>query len=196
MKLIVMTRQDFFIEEDKILTALFDEGFEYLNLYKPNAEPVLSERLLSLLPENYRKKIIVHDHYYLKNEFDLGGIHLNDENDEITSAFKNKVSCTCNDIFNLGYKDMRKKFQHIILNNTFDGKYSDEELSNASRNGYINKKVYAMGGINAETIKKANDLGFGGVVLRGDLWDKFDIHRQDNYQDLINYFTKIKKLIG
>lgn len=191
-----MTRQDFFIEEDKILTALFDEGFEYLNLYKPNAEPVLSERLLSLLPESCHKKIIVHDHYYLKNEYSLGGIHLNDENAEIPSAFKNKVSCTCNDILNLGYKDIRKKFQYIILNDTFTGKYSDEELRRASVNGYINKKVYAMGGINADTIKKASSLGFGGVVLRGDLWDKFDIHRENNYQNLLNYFTKIKKLIG
>ena len=64
-----MTKPDFFIEEDKILTALFDEGLELLHLYKPNTEPVYSERLLSLIPDSYCKKIVVHAHYYLKNEF-------------------------------------------------------------------------------------------------------------------------------
>lgn len=55
-----------FVEEDKILTTLFDEGMDNLHLYKPGASPMYSERLLSLLPEAYYNKITVHDHYYLK----------------------------------------------------------------------------------------------------------------------------------
>ena len=35
MKLIIMTKPTFFVEEDKILTALFDEGLDNLHLYKP-----------------------------------------------------------------------------------------------------------------------------------------------------------------
>jgi thiamine-phosphate pyrophosphorylase len=71
MKLILMTLPHFFIEEHQILTALFDEGLETLHLRKPDTEPVYSERLLSLLPEEYRKNIVVHDHFYLKNEYGL-----------------------------------------------------------------------------------------------------------------------------
>ena len=51
MKLIIMTKATFFVEEDKILTTLFEEGLENLHLYKPNSEPVFSERLLTLLPD-------------------------------------------------------------------------------------------------------------------------------------------------
>ena len=51
MKLVIMTRPTFFVEEDKILTALFEEGMEHLHLYKPGTSPMYSERLLSLLPE-------------------------------------------------------------------------------------------------------------------------------------------------
>ena len=52
-----MTRPEFFVEEHQILTALFDEGLDTLHLRKPNSEPVYSERLLSLIPDGYRKKM-------------------------------------------------------------------------------------------------------------------------------------------
>ena len=61
MKLIVMTQTTFFVEEDKILTSLFEEGLDMLHLYKPQSEPILSERLLSLIPDDYHKRIMVHD---------------------------------------------------------------------------------------------------------------------------------------
>ena len=36
MKLIIMTKATFFVEENQILTTLFEEGMENLHLYKPN----------------------------------------------------------------------------------------------------------------------------------------------------------------
>ena len=39
MKLILMTRPDFFVEESQIITALFDEGLELLHVRKPDSEP-------------------------------------------------------------------------------------------------------------------------------------------------------------
>ena len=35
MKLIVVTAPTFFVEEDKIITALFEEGLDILHLRKP-----------------------------------------------------------------------------------------------------------------------------------------------------------------
>ena len=40
MKLILLTSPDFFVEEDKILTSLFEEGLDQLHLRKPDSEPV------------------------------------------------------------------------------------------------------------------------------------------------------------
>ena len=78
MKLIIMTKPTFFVEEDKILTALFEMGLDHLHLYKPGTEPVYSERLLTLIPDEYYGRITVHDHFYLRDEFRLRGIHLDD----------------------------------------------------------------------------------------------------------------------
>ena len=46
MKLAIMTRPTFFVEEDKILEALFDEGLDDLHIFKPNSSPLYVERLL------------------------------------------------------------------------------------------------------------------------------------------------------
>ena len=87
MKLILMTTPYFFVEEHQILNALFDEGLEILHLRKPETEPVYSERLLTLIPETYRKRIVVHDHFYLKSEYGLKGIHLNHRNPELPPKY-------------------------------------------------------------------------------------------------------------
>ena len=47
MKLIIMTKATFFVEENQILTALFEEGMDNLHLYKPGAEPVYSDEATS-----------------------------------------------------------------------------------------------------------------------------------------------------
>ena len=59
MKLIVVTTPTFFVEEDKIITALFEEGLDILHLRKPETPAMYSERLLTLIPEKYHKRIVM-----------------------------------------------------------------------------------------------------------------------------------------
>ncbi len=198
MKLILMTQPNFFVEEDKILTTLFEEGLDRLHLNKPEASPVYSERLLSLLPDDVYTKIMVHNHYYLKSEYKLGGIHIDDEDAQIPNGYKGDFSRTCYHIDRL--KELKKKAEYVFLSNTFnDGKhfsYSMEDLRRASDNGLIDKHVYAFGGVNLDNVRMAKDLGFGGVVICEDLWNKFNIQHEQNYKELINHFEKLKKIIS
>ena len=101
MKLIIMTKPTFFVEEDKILTTLFEEGLENLHLYKPGSEPMYSERLLTLLSDEYYKKITVHDHFYLREEYGLKGIHLNTAEADLPYGYKGHVSRTCHAVAEL-----------------------------------------------------------------------------------------------
>lgn len=202
MKLAIMTKSTFFVEEDKILAALFDEGLDNLHLFKPNTSPMYSERLLTLLPEEYYRKITVHEHFYLKQEYDLAGIHLDSPTSIIPEGYKGKFSRTCTDISSL--KEMKKKSQYIFLKNIFDciefrnekSSFSINQLENASRQGLIDKKVYALGGINLENLRIAKELGFGGIVICGDLWNRFDIHNESDFKDLIQHFKKLKKAVN
>lgn len=66
MKLIVITTPNYFVEEDKIITTLFEEGLDILHLRKPDMPAIYAERLLTLIPEKYHRRIVTHDHFYLK----------------------------------------------------------------------------------------------------------------------------------
>ena len=70
------------------------------------------------------------------------------------------------------------------------------ELEAASEKGLIDRHVHALGGISLERIKIAKDLGFGGVVICEDLWNRFDIHNEIDYKRLISHFEKLQKAIS
>ncbi len=202
MKLVLMTQPTFFVEEDKILTSLFEEGLDNLHLYKPGSEPIYSERLLTLLPDDYYKKITVHDNFYLKEEYKLRGIHIDDETTPSPKGYRGNISRTCTHLDQL--KVAKKNADYVLLKYIFDSQtepdqkasFTAEELKEASRHGLIDRHVYALGGMNLDTIKMAKDLGFGGIVISGDLWNRFNIQQELDYQALIDHFAKLRKAIG
>ena len=202
MKLAIMTKSTFFVEEDKILAALFDEGLDNLHLYKPGSAPMYCERLLTLLPEEYHRRITVHEHYYLKNEYNLAGIHIEDMDMEKPAGYKGNITRSCSDLERL--KEMKKKSQYVFLKNIFNciefkeqtSTFTLQQLEDASRRGLIDRHVYALGGMQLENLQIARDLGFGGVVICGDLWNRFDMHNHQDYKELIAHFDKLRKAAG
>ncbi len=199
MKLILLSTPEFFVEEDKILGSLFEEGLDVLHLRKPGTEPVYSERLLTLLPAEHHKQIVVHDHFYLKEEFNLLGIHLNSRNPEIPAGYKGHVSRSCHELAELS--TAKKKCNYVFLSPIFDSlskpdysaAFSEEELKAAAKSGLIDKNVMALGGVTNENMEMLKDYGFGGAVILGDLWGRFDIHANKDYKEVINHFRKLRK---
>lgn len=202
MKLAIMTKPTFFVEEDKIITTLFDEGLDNLHLNKPNSEPIYSERLLTLLPEDCYRRITVHSHFYLTQEYRLKGIHIDEAGAEVPSYYKGRFSRTCNRIEEL--KEAKRNAEYIFLNNTFETQskdnpnppYTYEQLKAAAKSGMIDKRVYALGGVTLDNIKLAKDLGFGGVVVCEDLWNRFNIHTEQDFKELIAHFERLQKAVG
>ncbi len=199
MKLIVLSTPDFYIEEDKIITDLFEEGLDTLHLRKPETEPVLSERLLSLIPEQYHSRIMVHHHFYLKEEYDLMGIHLNRRSPEAPTDYKGKKSRSCYSLEQL--QEARGKYDYLCLDNVFNsisnpikkGTLTKEEIKEAAHKGLIDRKVMAMGGVTLERIPEIQEMGFGGAIVCGDLWNKFDIHGARDYKNLLKHFRMLRK---
>lgn len=199
MKLVLMTKPTFFVEEDKILAALFDEGLDNLHLFKPGASPIYYERLLSLLPDDYYRNITVHEHYYLKNEYDLAGIHIDSAAEPLPVGYKGNYSRTCGGLADI--RTAKKKARYVFLKNVFGSvtepdirpQFTPEQLTTAAKQGLIDRHVYAMGGVCLDNIRRAKDSGFGGVVICGDLWNRFDIHNETDYKELINHFGRLRK---
>lgn len=196
-----MTKPTFFVEEDKILANLFDEGLENLHLYKPGASPMFSERLLTLLGDDCRRKITVHGHFYLKEEYGLKGIHIDDAFTEPPAGYKGNLTRTCHAISEL--KEAKRHSNYVFLHSIYDSQtnpdekqsFTHEELVNASKQGLIDRKVYALGGMNLDNVKEAKDMGFGGIVICGDLWNRFNIHNEIDYKELLTHFEKLLKTV-
>ena len=200
MKLIVITRPTYFVEEDKIITALFDEGLEILHLRKPDTPPVYAERLLTLIPEKYRKRIVVHGHFYLKEEYGLKGIHLNGRNPEIPENYSGLLSTSCHSLQEL--EEKKPSFDYVFLSPIFDSiskegyrsQYTPEQIREAVSEGIIDRRVVALGGVDADRIQEVKDYGFGGAAVLGDLWNKFNPESDYNYCELIDHFRRLKSL--
>lgn len=200
MKLVLITPPKFFIEEDKILTALFEEGLDILHLRKPDSAPMYSERLLTLIPQQYHKRIVTHDHFYLKEEYNLMGIHLNGRNPNIPLNYKGHVSCSCHSMEEV--KQKKGHFNYVFMSPIFDSiskkeylsNFTSEELKTAHREGIIDKKVIALGGITSKNIRTIRQYGFGGAAVLGDIWDRFDEHDTIDYTEVIRRFKELKKL--
>lgn len=200
MKLIVVTTPTFFVEEDKIITTLFEEGLDILHLRKPETPAMYSERLLTLIPEKYHKRIVTHEHFYLKEEFNLMGIHLNSRNPKEPHDYSGHISCSCHSVEEV--KNKKHFYDYLFMSPVYDciskegyqSAYTPEELRQASKEKTIDNKVMALGGINEGNIPEIKSFGFGGAVVLGDLWNKFDACSDRDYMTLVNHFRKLKKI--
>ena len=190
MKLILITSPTYFVEEDKIITALFEEGLDILHLCKTDTAPIYAERLLTLIPEQFHKRIVVHENFYLKDEYKLKGIHLNNRNPNVPHHYKGHVSCSCHTLEEL--KEQKRNCDYVFLNNQTD--YTPEEIRKAHKAGLIDKKVIAMGDIDMNNIRQIKESGFGGVAIMEDLWNKFDTCLDRDFDQVIEHFKKLKKL--
>ena len=200
MNLIAITSPTFFVEEHLILNALFEEGLDVLHLKKPDSEPIFCERLLRLIDKPWLKHIVVHDHFYLKDEFGLKGIHLNDRNPEIPTGYKGHVSRSCHSLEEV--KEWKPRCSYVFLGPIYDSKsgkikreaFSTHQLTQAAADGIVNKKVIAVGGINAKNIKRVKNMGFGGAAVMTGLWEHFDAHESSNFHDIVEQFKLLRKL--
>ena len=200
MKLIVVTAPTFFVEEDKIITALFEEGLDILHLRKPETPAMYSERLLTLIPQKYHKRIITHEHFYLQEEFSLMGIHLNTRNPKEPHDYSGHISCTCHSLDEV--RNKKHFYDYLFLSPIYNcitktgvtSGFTAEELRQAEKSKIIDSKVVALGGITSDNILEIKDYGFGGAVIMGDLWNKFNACTDRDYLEVIRHFKKLKEM--
>ena len=139
------------------------------------------------IPGN-QKHLCLEDRIYIENKLNEG------------ASFKDIAKYLCKDPTTIS-KEVKKRSDYIFLKDTFTslnpegGTFVSDKLEQASDMGMIDKKTYAYGGVNIENIKLAKELGFGGVVVDDDLWDKFDIHHQLDYKELISHYERLAKAV-
>lgn len=133
MRIAVATSPLFFVEENAIIQALFEEGLDILHLSKPDSEPIYCERLLTLMPQRWCSRIVTSDHFYLQGEYGLKGIHLSQRNPEMPRGYRGYVSRSCST------EDLGKyseQYGHLVLEAT------PSAIEQAVRERKINHRVF------------------------------------------------------
>lgn len=191
MKLAVSTKPTFFVEEDKIITRLFDEGLDYLFLYKEYAHPQFMERLLNLIPAKYHKRIYTCNNR-LMQEYKLAGTLFTPGSNPPMGNEKGKLVGYADNLYHL--KELRKTYDIVCfgpLGRTF---YQSSELNEIGKK-MINKNTWAFGDVDEANLKRLTNYGFGGIILSDLVWDTFDSCRSTDYTELVDRFKRIKKAV-
>lgn len=80
MEFLLITQPHFFEGETDICNEQFAKGLKRLHLRKPEASMQQLAKWIEEIEPAYHKRIVLHDHYDLALQYDLGGIHLNSRN--------------------------------------------------------------------------------------------------------------------
>lgn len=220
MKLIVVSTETFFAREVVAVCALFNAGLQTFHLRKPHSTIDEMRGFLQEMPKEFLDRIVLHDHFLLLNEFELKGVHCNRRNtalpqfspqgreqlhiskschslEEVKNAFgccaldpqrrspQRSQSLNCNYVF-------LSPIFNSISKNGYNKAFSHEELLQAQREGIINEKVIALGGITPENSEQIAKYGFGGVAILGALWANFE--KTGDMQELLQRFKKFVHL--
>jgi thiamine-phosphate pyrophosphorylase len=179
--------------ETTILNQLFEVGLECYHLRKPKKNYQEHCDYLNQIDSRYHNRIVVHFFHELINQYELRGIHFQEQkrlddleilNNPFTELkiLGKTISSSFHELEELANCEF--KFDYHLLSPVF---------SSISKKGYegrgfdvnhIDKVVIGMGGINSTTLTQAFELGFRGVGVLGAVW---------NTENPIKSFVELKE---
>lgn len=178
--IVLISPEEDIINEHHILNQLFEAGLEYYHLRKPLKSYEEHQAYLNKIDTEFHNRIVVHYRHELVNDFNLKGIHFQEEKRRATvetnsghyfkdlNMFGKTISSSFHEIEVLEKDDF--EFDYHLLSPVF---------SSISKEGYegrhfdvntIDKIIVGMGGATSENIENFKKLGFKGVGVLGGIW--------------------------
>lgn len=176
MRVIVITAPEFLPDEAAMLAALLEHGADRIHLRKPGCTAGELAALIERLPAKYYPRISLHDHFGLQARYGIGGIHLNSRNPLAPPGFKGVVSRSCHSLDEVARH--KASVDYVFLSPVFDSlskagyraAFAPGALDEAAKQGIIDRKVVALGGVSAKKMPQVRAWGFGGIALLGAVW--------------------------
>lgn len=185
---IVITKPEFFEgEAEQIVQLLDSDKADIVHIRKPvklaGLDGALAdsarelEKLIKSLPDRVYGRLVLHDCFDLALKYQLHGVHLNSRHPQPPEGFRGAISISCHSLKELA--ECRKKpYAYMSLSPIFDsiskpGYYSAftvEDIAEARRQGLIDERVMALGGVTFDKVNDVLKMGFGGAMILGDAW--------------------------
>ncbi|MDR0536052.1 MAG: thiamine phosphate synthase [Puniceicoccales bacterium] len=190
---VVISTPDYYRGEHEILEGLFEAGLSRFHLRKNRFSFREWCEWVEAVPEKWLDRIVVHAQPVIAGKFSLGGLHLR-AGSRIPDGWSDEIplSYSCSNFDDLARS---RRAQYATLGPVFpsldgggkfrrnrDGRDSEpqrtpEEYSTILESWRDNPRccpVLALGGISAENVHTARELGFAGFAVVGAVWDAED----------------------
>ena len=173
------------------LPPLFAANLRRLHVRKPGwSRPEMVAYLQAIAPQ-YRRRLVLHSHYELAQEYGLGGIHLTEAARRAPGLARLlrglgglSVSASLHSLADL--QQHRRQYHYVLLSPIFNSISKEDYPSSfdlaevravlhrlAARPGY-RPQVLALGGIEAQHIALVQQAGFAGAAVLGSIWQSPD----------------------
>jgi thiamine-phosphate pyrophosphorylase len=202
MKLVLLTCPEPLPDEHKALDALFAAGLECLHVRKPGYSHMEMAGFVEALSAENREKVVLHAHHDLCLVYKLKGLHFtaNMPFDKKQGYEGLQFSRSLHSLEELNGCD--RIYDYVFLSPVFESiskkgygsKFNLETLqpalkSNHSKGGV---KVFALGGVDVDTIALAKVLGFDGAGVLGEIWETY---KEENYTTNGKVMYKMKAIL-
>jgi thiamine-phosphate pyrophosphorylase len=193
--IVLIAPENNILNEIEILTQLFQEGLEYYHFRKPNMNYEEHCDYLNQIDKKYHDRIIVHYFHELVNEYNLKGIHfqeqkrrdhIDDPSNYFTGLkmFGKTISSSFHEPEEL--EACTFEFDYHLLSPVFSSISKEGYQGRGFDVNHIDKVIIGMGGVTTENLSKFDELGYQGVGVLGGIWNS-DTPIED-FKKMIEYF--------
>lgn len=161
--------------EAKNVVAILENGWHRVHLRHPGASLTDMRRLIEAIPQRWHGSLVLHGHFDLVNEFNLGALHLNRRCPEPPSLYRGALSRSCHTIgevresVGMAYVTLSPIFDSISKSG-YRSRFSPALLSELSLVDH--PPVIALGGVTFERLPELKRYNFSGYAMLGALpWD-------------------------
>ncbi len=190
-------------KEFEIINHLLKNNSLTFHLRKPNFTKNELKRYLDNISESLHHKIVIHNHHNLINDYDLKGIHFTQHNKgnlldyEKLTCSKSISTHSIDELsaypFPFDYYFLSPIFQSISKPGYGGDVFNLQELEKFIKSN-SEKKIVALGGINANNIAQIASLGFHRAAILGTFWQYCEV--LSNYNDINKFFETLDNKIS
>ena len=181
------------------LLEFLEAGVDFIHLRKPHFDEKELEKFIHQIPEQNRKRLIVHGKVLIAEKYGLGGVHFSHENPATRDSLRSKISKS---IFSthpddLSIIDQRYKrvflgpvFTHTNYRSNIQWPWTDCTQEQFRRLKASRNKCIAIGGVDLTNIQQTAEWGFNGALLYTSIWEMVES------QGMLNTLSYFEQVMG
>lgn len=158
-------------EEGSMIETILSHGWDFVHLRHPSASRREVRAILESVSQSCHRKIRLHGHFDLLNEFNLGGVHLNSRCPLAPAGYVGSVSRSCHSVSEVNES---KGCDYVTLSPVFDSVskhgYKGAGFDFASLKKPEGMKLIALGGLTSERLPLLDCSVFDGYAVLGGLF--------------------------